>query len=66
MKQKNVEEIIRSLYVADIIVGEDTVDQVRGSQSYRQSKKRFGRICSEVCVWMDRQHSGLALDYRLR
>ena len=57
---------MRSLYVADIIVGEDTVDQVHGSQSYRQSKKRFGRICSEVCVWMVRQYSGLALDYRLR
>ena len=66
MKQKKVEEIMRSLYVADIIVGEDTVDQVHGSQSYRQSKKRFGRICSEVWVWMDRQYSGLALDYRLR
>ena len=34
MKQKkNVEEIMRCLYVADIIVGEDTVDQVHGSQS---------------------------------
>ena len=53
---------MRCLYVADIIVGEDTVDQVHGSQS----QKRFGRICSEVCVWMDRQYSSLALDHWLR
>ena len=66
MKLKNVEEVMRSLYVDDIIVGEDTVDQVHGSQSYRQCKKRFGRICGEVCVWMGRQYSGIALDCRSR
>ena len=41
---------MRSLYVADIIVGEDTVDQVHGSQSYRQSKKRFGQTDSTVAL----------------
>ena len=48
------------------LLGEDTVDQVHGSQSYRQCKKRFGRICGEVCVWMGRQYSGIALDCRSR
>ena len=29
-------------------------------------KKRYGRIHSEVCVWMDRQYSILGLDRRSR
>ena len=44
---------MRSLNVADIIVAEDTVDQVHGNQSYRQSKKRFGRICMDMYGWTD-------------
>ena len=37
-----------------------------GRQPCRKCKKHFGRICSEVCVWMDRQYSSLALDHWLR
>ena len=49
--KKIVEEITRSLYVDDMIVGEDTVDQVHGSQCYRQRKKHFGRM--SVYEWTD-------------